>query len=402
MKKSKTVLIISERFYPEEFGINDLAKAWQFQGYEVTVLTQTPSYPFDKVYNHYKNKIFQTENIGGMKIYRVYSVLGYSRSVFLKIVNYVSFAFLASIVALFIAKKHDRVFVYQTGPLTQAIPAVIIKKLFRKYFYIWTLDIWPDSVYAYGFKSNAVSKWLLDLFVKIVYKNSDAVFVSCKGFEQKIQKYVARAKVIYSPQWVPDDLKFDNVAPHESLKNGFNFTFAGNTGKVQNLVNVIKGFRLVSRNYDQARLNIIGDGSNLELLKKYVQDENISNVYFWGRKPLKEMPRWFIGSDVLIISLEDKHIFSLTVPAKFQAYLASGKPIFGVMKGEVADLIINNRIGCVSKPDDIDDIKSGFEKFLNTPAEDLLLFKKNMNLLLRNEYDRNKIMKKMTEEIFVD
>ena len=112
------------------------------------------------------------------------------------------------------------------------------------------------------------------------------------------------------------------------------------------------------------------------------------------------MPRWFEGSDVLIISLIDEPIFSLTVPAKFQAYLASGKPIYCVMKGEVHDLVINNKIGFVSKPNDINDIKTGFEKFLNVPKKELQSFRNNMKSLLYNEFNRNKIIQEMTDEIF--
>jgi len=102
----------------------------------------------------------------------------------------------------------------------------------------------------------------------------------------------------------------------------------------------------------------------------------------------------------LIISLIDEPIFSLTIRAKFQAYLASGKPIYSVMKGEVADLVTNNKIGFVAQPYDIDDIKAGFEKFLNTPKHELQAFGSNMKSLLANEYDRNKIIQQMTEEIF--
>ncbi|MEA3428877.1 MAG: glycosyltransferase, partial [Thermodesulfobacteriota bacterium] len=138
----------------------------------------------------------------------------------------------------------------------------------------------------------------------------------------------------------------------------------------------------------------------LEALKNIVKEKNIANVYFWGRRPLKEMPRWFEGSDVLIISLIDEPIFSLTIPAKFQAYLASGKPIYCAMKGEVADLIINNKIGFVAHPNNIDDIKAGFEKFLDTPKHELQAFGSNMKILLNKEYDRNKIINQMTEEIF--
>ncbi|HED01035.1 MAG TPA: glycosyltransferase WbuB [Proteobacteria bacterium] len=400
MKKTDSVLIITERFYPEEFGINELAQAWQAMGYEVAVLTQAPSYPFDRVYEGYKNKLFQTEKWKGIKIYRVLSLMGYKKGVLLKVLNYLCFAFFAFLVSLFIGRKYNRVFVYHIGPLTQAIPAVLIKTIFGKKLYIWTLDIWPDSVYAYGFRKRALSRTLLDAFVKIIYKNCETVFVSCKGFTRKIEKYVLDARIIFSPQWPPDDLNFDRVTAHESLKGGFNFTFAGNIGKVQNLENVIRGFSLLLKSNDRINLNIIGDGSNLENLKRIVKEEDIANVHFWGRRPLKEMPRWFEGSDVLIISLIDEPIFSLTVPAKFQAYLASGKPIYCVMKGEVADLVINNKIGFVSQPDDINDIKSGFGKFLNTPKQELKSFGINMKSLLCNEFDRNKIIEQMTSEIF--
>ncbi|TBV81129.1 MAG: glycosyltransferase WbuB [Desulfobulbaceae bacterium] len=401
MKKNNSVLIITERFYPEEFGINDLAQAWQAKGYEVAVLTQAPSYPFDRVYEGYKNKLFQTEKWQGIKIYRVFSLMGYKKGVLLKVLNYLCFAFFASLASLFIGRTYDNVFVYHVGPLTQAIPAVLIKKIFGSKLYIWTLDIWPDTVYAYGFREKAISRKLLDWFVKTVYKNCETVFVSCKGFKQKIQNYVPDARIIFSPQWAPNELNFDQVTPHESLKEGFNFTFAGNVGTVQNLENIIRGFALLPKSNNQINLNIIGDGSNLEPLKNIVKKENITNVHFWGRRPLKEMPKWFEGSDVLIISLIDEPIFSLTVPAKFQAYLASGKPIYCVMKGEVADLVTNNEIGFVAQPDDIDDIRSGFEKFLNTPKHELQAFGSNMKSLLADEYDRNKIIQQMTEEVFM-
>jgi len=400
MKKISRVLIITERFFPEEFGINGLAQAWQTKGYKVAVLTQMPSYPFDKIYEGYKNKLFQTENWQNIEIYRVFSLMGYKKNAFLKILNYLCFAFLTSLITLFIGKKYNKVFIYHIGPLTQAIPAVVIKKLFRKKVYIWTLDVWPDSVYAYGFKKKAIFENLLDSFVKAVYKNCETIFVSCKGFKQKIQKYVPDARIIFSPQWVPNDLNFDRVMPHKLLKKGFNFTFAGNIGKVQNLENVIRGFALLSESNGQINLNIVGDGSNLEALKNIVKEENIENVNFWGRKPLKEMPRCFEGSDVLIISLIDKPIFSLTIPAKFQAYLASNKPIYCVMKGETADLVTNNKIGFVVQPNNINDIKLGFEKFLNTPKQELESFKVNTKLLLSREFNRDQIIQKMTEEIF--
>ena len=397
----KSILIITERFFPEEFGLNELAIAWQKKGYEVSVLTQVPSYPFDKVYEGYKNKLFQIEKWQGVKVYRVFSLMGYKKSVFLKILNYLCFVFFSSLVALFIGKKYSNVFVYHIGPLTQAIPGLLIKKFFGKNVYIWTLDIWPDSVYAYGFEKTTFLKKMLDLFVKIVYENCKTIFISCKGFKDKIEKYVPGKKIIFAPQWSPKELNFDKVISRNVFKKGFNFTFAGNIGKVQNLENIIRGFSLAVKFNSQINLNIIGDGSNLENLKKIVEEKNIENIFFLGRKPLKEMPEWLQCSDVLIISLIDKPIFSLTVPAKFQAYLAADKPIYCVMKGETADLVISHKIGFVAQPNNINDIKLGFEKFFSFPKNELESFKINTKLLLESNFNQNKIIQKMTEEIFM-
>ena len=70
------------------------------------------------------------------------------------------------------------------------------------------------------------------------------------------------------------------------------------------------------------------------------------------------------------------------------------------MNGEVADLVTNNKIGFVAHPNNIDDIKAGFEKFLDAPKHELQAFGNNMKTLLNKEYDRNKIIQQMTEQIF--
>lgn len=400
MKKSKSILIVTEYFYPEEFGINELAQEWQGRGYDVGVLTLVPSYPFDRIYDGYINKLFQKQVWNGITIYRVCSLIGYKKNVFLKILHYLWFAFLASFAIVFVGKKYDVVFVYQVGPLTQAIPAIIAKMLFRKNIYLWTLDIWPDSVYAYGFKKNIFLNSILNVFVKSVYRNCKTVFISCRGFAAKIHDFCADTKIVFAPQWPPQELICGTTRAEQLPQNRFHFTFAGNIGKVQNLESIIRAFGLAVQKRPLMALNIIGDGSNLEQLKKIVQDENIASVFFWGRRPLMEMPQWFEGSDVLVISLIDQPIFSLTIPAKFQAYLAASKPILCAMKGEAADLVKTHSIGLTADPMDIVGIKSVFEKFFNMSKQELDTFKKSTKELLKNEFCRDLIIQAMTEEIF--
>ena len=56
------------------------------------------------------------------------------------------------------------------------------------------------------------------------------------------------------------------------------------------------------------------------------------------------MPATFAKADVLFAALKDEPIFALTVPAKIQAYMSSGKPIVTMINGEAKGLI--SGVGC--------------------------------------------------------
>lgn len=386
-------LIIGEAFFPEDFIINDLVKEWKNRGYELEVLTRTPSYPFGKVFKGYKNKLYQQTDFNGIKVHRIPVVPGYHKSVVLKLLNYFSFVFFSSIVGLFIGKKYDRIFVYQTGPLTVALAGVLIKKVYKIPLTIWTQDLWPDTVYAYGFKKRKWLQFFLNKLVYFIYNNTDTILVSCQGFINKLQEYVPNKSIYWIPNW--------SLVPYQptqsiSLKGRFNFTFAGNIGKVQNLENIFLGFESFVKENPDTYLNIVGDGSNLESLKNLVAAHGIANIDFWGRKPLNEMANFFQASDVLIISLIDEPIFELTIPSKFQTYLETEKPIMGVIKGEVATLINEYFLGFTSASYKLEDIKNTFQKFVELSIKEKEIIKNNSRNLLENKFSKSKLTEKLT------
>ena len=46
------------------------------------------------------------------------------------------------------------------------------------------------------------------------------------------------------------------------------------------------------------------------------------------------MPAFFAGADALLVSLRAEPIFETTIPGKVQSYLASGRPVLGMIDGE--------------------------------------------------------------------
>lgn len=382
------VLIVTERFYPEEFIVNELAAGWAAGGESVDVLTQAPSYPFGRIFEGYSNKVFHSETWKGIGLFRFFTITGYRDSLSLKLLNYLSFAVSGTFFALFKARGYDRIFVYQTGPLTLAIPAVVAGWFYGIPVTIWTQDIWPDMVYAYGFKRSPFLSWLLGVIIRIVYRNCAAILVSCEGFSRRINEYVPGREIKHFPNW-PTVLP-DGSDAAEKLPGGMNFTFAGNVGKLQNLDNVIKGFALAVRESPDLRLNIVGDGSHLQALKDLVRAEDIPGVTFWGRRPSGDMPAFFRPSDVMVLALKNSPGLDMTVPAKFQAYLAFHKPMLCVANGEVKALAEKHGIGLWADPDRPESIRDAFLKF-RSARELLPEFSRKARALLEAEYDRGRI-----------
>ena len=402
--KDKRVLIITEVFAPEDFLINDLVFSWKYEGYSVSVLTRNPSYPQGKIYPGYKNPLYKNEFINGVPVFRVQFIPGYKTNRHVKILNYLWNMLLGMLWAIKNGNKFDSVFIYQTGPLTFSSIGVLIKKLYKKTTTIWTQDVWPDTVYAYGVAQNGLSRIILEWFVKWIYSNCDNITVSSPGFEAIISKYCSTKKIQYIPQWSATKKLTDCKETYVDINypGKFNFVFAGNIGEVQNLENVILGFGTFQKHTCKKDiwLNLIGDGSYLNFLKQKVNEKNIENVKFWGRKKSIDIPYYYEKADVLIISLDNKPIFNVTIPAKFQSYLNSEKPIFGVIQGEVASLIRNNNLGWVVSPDNIEEIAKAFLEISNCQPETFNEKAFNANILLDTEFNREKIIHDFTKIIF--
>ncbi|WP_373034644.1 glycosyltransferase family 4 protein [Sulfurimonas sp.] len=390
---AKNILIVTEYFYPEEFKINEIALEWKKKGYKVDVLTQMPTYPQGKIFSGYENRWYSKDKYEDMNVYRVKAVTGYRESLFKKFFKYFVFMFLGSVVSLKIGKKYDYVFGFDVGALSGMIPAVLLKKFYNKKVTLWIQDIWPDSVYAYGFKRTKFLEFFLNSFVKFVYKNSSNFAVSGNGFVKRIRQYIENDKEIkYLPNWA-DEFNKDLEPFIFNKDKKIHFTFAGNIGKVQNLDNIIKSFGDLPSEYIQrAQLNIIGDGSHLQTLKDLVNKHNFDNIIFWGRKPRNDMYKYFRASDFLIVSLVDKPIFSLTVPAKIQTYIAANKPILAIINGDASDIIKDNNLGYYAKPDDISEIKKIFIKCIDTDEKSIEEFTKNCEHLTNTAFNKERII----------
>lgn len=357
--KKLKVLIVSQYFWPENMRINDLAEELIQRGHEVTVLTGLPNYPEGRVFEDFRRSPKQYAEYRGAEVVRVPFIPRGKRSITL-ILNYISFFISGSVVGSWRlrGKKFDAIFVYAVSPIMSAIPALVIGKLKRAPVFIWVLDLWPETLKAVGVLNNARLLALVGKGVSWIYNRADYLLLQSKSFISSVKKYCTREmpseRLVYFPSWAEDGFSSLPTEGSPLIKrdpHSFTILFAGNLGEAQDFPTILSVAEAL-RGKLAIRWVIVGDGRMSGWLAQQVADRGLDNVFLLGRHPLDAMPPLFATADALLVSLKTNEVFEKTIPGKVQSYLASGKPILGMIDGEAARVIEEAGAGLVSPSGD--------------------------------------------------
>jgi glycosyltransferase involved in cell wall biosynthesis len=340
------VLLFTQYFWPETFGINALARKLRDQGVEVTVMTGKPNYPEGKVFAGHSAWGTARESYHGIEVLRLPLFPRGKQSALRLLLNYLSFIVAGTVIGpgLLRHRSFDAVFVYAPSPLLQALPAVWLAWLKRAPMLLWVQDLWPESLSATGFIKNQRVLGLVAHVVRFIYRHTDRVLVPSEAFRAPILALTKGAADIhyYPNAWVEEpvsDTPVDVEALAKDIASGFSVVFAGNLGAAQSLETVLDAAEWLQRNGSQARLFLIGSGSLSPWLTAEVQRRGLHNLVLPGRFPPSAMPRLYEAASVLLVSLRDEPIFAFTIPSKVQGYLAAGRPVIASLNGEGARVV---------------------------------------------------------------
>lgn len=350
--KKLRILVVSQYFWPENMRINDLVRDFVSKGHVVTVLTGLPNYPEGQIYDEYRSAPENFTDYFGANIVRVPFLPRGKRSISL-ILNYLSFFVSASLFGplKLRGEKFDTVFVYAVSPIMAAIPALVIGKLKSTPVFIWVLDLWPETLRAVGVLKNPKLLALVGSMVSWIYNRTDYLLLQSHGFFENVKKYCTKeidpSRLQYFPSWAEDDFSISAPVVSELLARDdsvFTIVFAGNLGDAQDLPAVLNAAEVLV-DETPVRWVFVGDGRMSGWLSEQVEARGLRNVVLLGRHPLEAMPALFACADALLVSLKTNDVFEKTIPGKVQAYLASGRPLLGMINGEAARVINESGAG---------------------------------------------------------
>lgn len=352
------ILIVSQYFWPENFRVNDLAEELSRRGHEVTVLTGQPNYPEGDIFPSYRENPKAYTHFGAVPVVRVPVIPRKQSSIWL-LLNYLSFAISASVLGLWKlrGRPFDAIFVFQTSPITAALPAILLRRSKQAPMLMWILDLWPDTLSAIGVVKSPRLLSIVGKLVRFVYKRCDRILVQSRAFTDKVAMLAdGTERIRYFPGWAESvfaaDTSATTAAELSPYARNFKILFAGNIGEAQDFPAILNAAEAL-KDVLHLRWIIVGDGRAAPQVRNEIVQRGLQDVVvLLGRYPLDRMPSFFAGADALLVTLRAKPIWSMTIPGKVQSYLAAGKPIIGMLNGEGARVIAESGAGLVAPAGD--------------------------------------------------
>lgn len=398
------MLVVSQYFWPETFIISDFVRKLAEQGHDVVVATGKPNYPDGTVFPGYRaggitcEKFFDRVDVFRVPIWP----RGKGGAVNLAL-NYLSFVFsgLLFLPWMLRGRAFDVIFVFAPSPITQVIPAILLKWLKRAHLAVWVQDMWPESLAATGFIRNAGVLKAVGGLVRWIYARSDTLLLQSRAFQEPTARYADPEKLVYFPNSVDPDLPpgVPDTLPAELpslLARRFCVVFAGNLGKAQAVETVVQAAVLL-RDEPEICLVLVGSGSMLNWARGQKALLKLDNLALPGRFPAECMPDLFRKASALLVTLKSGGALAHTVPSKIQAYLAAGRPIVAALQGEGSKVVEEAGAGMVCEPENAQALADCIRRMHGSPLYVRDALGQNGRAWFNENFDMNRQVERLVE-----
>lgn len=389
------ILFLSDNFPPEVNApanrTYEHCKEWVKQGEEVTVITCVPNFPKGKVFNGYKNKLYQTEWIDGIKVIRVWSFISANKGKVKRILDYVSYGVMSFFAGLFC--KTD-VIIATSPQIFTALSGRWLSLIKRKPWIMEVRDIWPESIVAVGAMKKSIVIRLFEWLEKRLYKSADKVVVVTDSFKSDlIKKGIDNDKVYVIKNgadlstFYPQE-KNQTILKQLGLENKFIIGYLGTHGMAHRLDFILNAASKISD--PSIQFLFIGNGAEKENLEQHNLELKNKNVLMHPSVTKCQVQDYISILDVALVNLKKSETFKQVIPSKIFENASMGKPILLGVDGESRAMIENYQAGVFFEPENMYDFITKVEWIKNNLSE----YKQGCSNLAK-DYDRKHLAHEM-------
>ncbi len=399
------ILFFTDNFPPE---VNAPAsrtfehcREWAAAGHQVTVVTGVPNFPKGKVFDGYRNRLWQEEEMSGIRVVRVWTYITANEGFVRRIIDYASFMVSGTIAAIAV-KKVD--IVVGTSPQLFTPCAAYLTSRMKRIPYVFELrDLWPESIRAVGAMKHAkMLNWLerLELFL---YRNAKIIVSVTNAFCRNLaSRGIDPGKISVVTNGV-DTSRFKHqdkdaeLVRTLGLDGKFVAGYIGTHGLAHALDTILDAAEKMQnmRGGDEFHFLLLGDGANKAKLVSDAKERGLKNIAFIDTVAKEEVVRYWSLLDVSIIHLKRSELFLSVIPSKLFECMGMGIPVLHGVAGESAEIVDEEKVGLTFVPEDADDLCEKL-KWMKANPKSFASFRRN-GIRSATKYDRRTLALNMLE-----
>ncbi|SHK42728.1 hypothetical protein SAMN05444000_1291 [Shimia gijangensis] len=370
------ILFLTDNFPPE---VNapasrtfEHAREWVKKGHKVTIITCAPNFPHGKVFEGYKNKLWQSEDVEGIRVIRVWSYITGNQGFAKRILDYQSYMLTSFLASIFVRRVD--IIVGTSPQFFTACAAWAAAAIKQKPFVFELRDIWPESIRAVGAMKDSK---ILDAFEKIelfLYRRSKVIISVTNSFKDNLVRRGIDGEKIHVVTNGVDTSRFfprhkDSDLEKELNLNGkFVAGYIGTHGMAHALETVVDAARLLEKNVGgrDIKLLMLGNGAGRDAVIKGAR--GLSNIIFLESVSKEEVVRYWSLLDVSIIHLKKNDLFRTVIPSKMFECMGMGVPILHGVEGESADIVTSYKVGVTFEPENAEALAAALVSLKSNPG----------------------------------
>jgi len=388
------ILFLSHYFPPEVNApasrTYEHCKQWVKDGHQVTVVTCVPNHPRGKVYEGYRNRLFQREDKDGIRIIRVWTYVTANEGFFKRTLNYVSFMVSSILITPWVPKVE--VVVTTSPQFFNGLAGYFVSRLKRIPWLLEIRDLWPESILVVGAIRNRAIIRLLEWAELFAYRQADRIVPVTDAFKRYMMgKGIPPTKIEVIKNGV--DLSFfkkvagpNPIAVELGLQGKFVASYFGTHGMAHCLETMLYSARQLKKHEGIVFL-LVGDGAERQRLVAMRDEMALHNVIMLDQQPKEKMPYLWALSDVSLVLLKKSELFTTVIPSKIFESMAMEKPIILGVEGESAEIIKIANAGFCIEPENSRELGERMLEFYRNRDLAMKLGKNGRTHVVRH-YDR--------------
>lgn len=333
-------------YYPPEISapsvrISEMATQLVRRGYQVTVLTTFPNFPYGVVAAEYRGHLLLREERDGVKVIRVWSYASPNKGFFPRVLGQLSFGCLAAVLGWKAVGRPD-VMIVESPPLFDAISGRLLAWLKRCPFIFTVADLWPEVAVQMGVLRNKLLIRMSEWLEWSTYRRAGLVWVVTEGLRQVLIERGLPAERVFLLTNGVDTTLFRPLSRQDARAElgwhePFIVLYAGTHGLAQGLPTIIRAAEYLQDRAD-IQIYFVGEGAVKAELIAQVQSKGLKNVTFLASQPHARLPLLLAAADICLVPLRKVDLFKWDLPVKMLEAMACGRPIVLSADGVARDI----------------------------------------------------------------